>query len=276
MNRILTSSLLLLILLSSSVRAAEAVFPEYQGFVNDYAGMLTPENVKDIYNVARKLKENTGAELAVVTIKTPKPLDAKAYATQLFKKWGIGEKGKDTGLLILLVKRDRRIEVETGYGLEGILTDGYIGSVLDKYTVPQFKKDEWGKGLLAASVVFSDRIAKEYSSKPHTKLEQVNLNLYSMALAVSVIILVFVIVSLGTTLIGTIISGVIGATVGYFVSGIAGIFFGFLIGVVISKGGFYSGYGGGFGGGGFGGGFGGGGGGFGGGRSGGGGSGRSF
>jgi uncharacterized protein len=273
------NSLFLAMIFASIAFCAEVEFPKYNGYVNDLAGVIEAENIAKLNILANKLKENTGAEIAVVTVRSTYPLDSKSYATQLFEKWGIGKKEKDNGLLILFVKNQKRIEVEVGYGLEGMITDGFAGEVLDKYAIPAFKDKNYGRGLYLASLAFYDRITKEYTSHPQSKLEQVNMNIYSVLMAVSVIIIVFILALMGKTLIGAIFSGLIGAVVGFFVAGIAGIFMGFIIGMLISTGGYYGGFGGwgggGFGGGGFsggGGGFGG----FGGGRSGGGGSGRSF
>jgi uncharacterized protein len=274
MKKIL-NSLLLITIFASFGYCAEVQFPEYTGYVNDLAKVIDPENTSKLKVLANKLKEDTGVELAVVTVKSTYPLDSKSYATQLFEKWGIGKKEKDSGLLVLFVRKDRRVEVEVGYGLEGIITDGFAGEVLDKYALPAFKNKDYGTGLYMASLAFYSRITKEYSSHPQSKLEQINLNLYSVLLAISVIILIGILSILGGTMIGTLVSGLIGAGIGYFISGIAGILFGFIIGVIISTGGYYGGFGGGWGGG-FGGGGGGGFGGFGGGRSGGGGAGRSF
>jgi len=273
------NSLFLAIFFASIAFCAEAEFPKYTGYVNDLAGVIEAENITKLNILANKLKENTGAELAVVTVRSTYPLDSKSYATQLFEKWGIGKKEKDNGLLILFVKKEKRIEVEVGYGLEGTITDGFAGEVLDKYAIPAFKDKNYGRGLYLAGLAFYDRITKEYTSHPQSKLEQVNMNIYSILMAVSVIIIMFILALMGRTLMGAMFSGLIGAFVGYFVAGIAGVFLGFIIGMLISTGGYYGGFGGwgggGFGGGGFsggGGGFGG----FGGGRSGGGGAGRSF
>lgn len=272
MKKIL-NSLLFIIIAATMSYCAEVQYPAYSGFVNDYANVIDPENATKLAVLANKLKENTDVELAVVTVKSTYPLDSKSYATSLFEKWGIGKKEKDNGLLILFVKKTKRIEVEVGYGLEGVITDGFAGEVLDKYALPEFKNGDYGKGLYQASLAFYDRITKEYFSRPQSKMEQVNLNIYSVLLAVSVIIVVFVFALIGGTLIGAAVSGIIGALIGYFVAGIAGIVIGFFIGAALSMGGYYGGFGGGFGGfGGGGGGFGG----FGGGRSGGGGAGRSF
>jgi uncharacterized protein len=275
MKKIL-NSLLFIVIAATFSYCAEVQFPAYSGFVNDFANVIDPQNASKLTVLANKLKENTGAELAVVTVRSTYPLDSKSYATSLFEKWGIGKKEKDNGLLILFVKKTKRIEVEVGYGLEGIITDGFAGEVLDKYALPEFKNGDYGKGLYLASLAFYDRITKEYFSRPQSKMEQINLNIYSVLLAVSVIIVVFIFALIGGTLIGAAVSGIIGALIGYFVAGIAGIVIGFIIGTVVSMGGYYGGFGGWGGGfGGFGGGSGGFGG-FGGGRSGGGGAGRSF
>jgi uncharacterized protein len=276
MKKIL-NSLLLIVILAAVSYGAEIKFPAYSGYVNDLAGVIDADSAGKLNMIANKLKETTGAEMAVATVRTTYPLDTKSYATQLFEKWGIGKKEKDNGLLILFVKKERRVEVEVGYGLEGVITDGFAGQVLDKFAMPEFRKNDFGKGIYMAALAFYDRITEEYSNQPPTKVEQINLNLFSVFLAVSVIIVVFLLALLGRTVIGAIISGIFGAIIGYFLAGIAGIFMGFLIGMMISSGGYYGGFGGMGGGfGGFGGGEGGGFGGFGGGRSGGGGAGRSF
>jgi len=267
------NSLFLAIVIASIAFCAEIEFPKYTGYVNDLAGVIDAENITKLNILANKLKENTGAELAVVTVRSTYPLDSKSYATQLFEKWGIGKKDKDNGLLILFVKKDKRVEVEVGYGLEGTITDGFAGEVLDKYALPAFKDKNYGRGIYLAGLAFYDRITKEYTTHPQSKIEQVNMNIYSVLMAVSVIIIVFILALMGRTLMGAMISGLIGAFIGYFVAGIAGVVMGFIVGMMISTGGYYGGFGG------WGGGFGGGGrgfGGFGGGRSGGGGAGRSF
>jgi len=274
------SSLFLLILIAISAYAAApqaASFPEYSGYLTDSANMIEPDYAKKINYLANKVNENTGVEMAVATVRSTYPLDSKTYAVQLFERWGVGKKGKDNGLLILLVKRDRRVEIEVGYGLEGTITDAFSGEVLDKVAIPQFKKEAYGKGTYLALLTLSDKISREYAGRPGTKIEQINLNLYSVVLAISVIITVFILSLLGRSVAGTIMSGVVGAVIGYLIAGVVGVIFGFIIGLAMSAGGYYGGgfgggWGGGFGGGGGSGGFGG----FGGGRSGGGGAGRGF
>ncbi|HHY38107.1 MAG TPA: TPM domain-containing protein, partial [Clostridia bacterium] len=102
-------------------------FPQPTGFVNDYAGVLSPKDLADLNSLAEVIKGKTGAELAAAIVETTSPLEPKEYAVRLFEHWKIGEKGKDNGVLVLIALKERRVEVEVGYGLEGVLTDAVTG-----------------------------------------------------------------------------------------------------------------------------------------------------
>jgi len=87
--------------------------------------------------------------------------DYSLYANGLYKAWGIGKKGEDKGVLIFLTVKERKIRIETGYGVEGILPDGLVGEILDKYTLPFLKEGNYGKGLYNAMYACSSYIAKD-------------------------------------------------------------------------------------------------------------------
>ena len=87
--------------------------------------------------------------------------DYTEYANKLFSSWGIGEKDKDNGALIFLAHQERKIRIEVGYGLEGILPDGRVGEILDRYALPFFKKGEYGRGLYGAALAVAAIIAKD-------------------------------------------------------------------------------------------------------------------
>lgn len=131
--------------------AADLKLPEPSGYINDFAGVLSSSELQQLKQIAQGLKRESGAELAVVTVSSAAPLDAKMYAVKLFEKWGIGEKGKDNGVLLLLAMKERRVEIEVGYGLEGDLTDAKCGRILDTYAVPYFKQGKMGQGLVATA-----------------------------------------------------------------------------------------------------------------------------
>ncbi len=272
------------LMLCSSAFSAEVKFPSPSGAVNDTAGVIGPVNRSNIERLAASLKEKNGSELAVVTIKTAAPLDAKTYAVRLFKEWGIGEKGKDNGVLILAAIEDRRIEIEVGYGLEGIITDGFSGRVLDEKVLPQFKKGDFGQGLYEGALAISGKVAEEYDPSAPVKRAGGGQAFYLLLALLGVFIISLVVsVRFGEKAVRGVVSAFVGALLGFVFAGIAGIFIGAIMGVIAARGGFGGGssrgFGGGFYGGGFGGrgGFGGGGfGGFSGGGSGGGGAGRSW
>ncbi len=253
-------------------------FPSYVGYVNDFANVIGPINKGRIGSLAKSLKQKTGAELAVVTIKSSSPLDSKTYAVELFKEWGIGEKGKDNGILILAAIDDRRVEIEVGYGLEGIITDGFSGRVLDEKLVPYFKKGEYGQGLYETALVIAEKIEKEYDPKaPVTRHNKMFESIILWALILFYVIAFIISFRTGGKKNNVIFGSFLGAILGFVFAGIFGLFFGAVFGAIIANNGYYyyggGMYGGGFGGGSFsGGGFGG----FSGGASGGGGAGRSW
>ena len=88
--------------------------------------------------------------------------DIRAYAVQMFKNGGrgIGERGKDNGLLVLLALKERRVWVEVGYGLEPFVTDGFSGQVSREVMTPEFRNGNYGAGLLAGTNAIAARIAQ--------------------------------------------------------------------------------------------------------------------
>lgn len=123
--------------------------PEPAGFVNDFAGALTADEHAELVGITSDLERLTGVELAIAVVQSVAPRDSKSYAVDLFAKWGIGKKGQDNGVLVLLAMQERRVEIEVGYGLEGRITDAAAGRLLDTYAVPEFREGRFGAGLVA-------------------------------------------------------------------------------------------------------------------------------
>ena len=141
-----------------SLLLAAVSLPGYRGSVNDFAGVLTPDTQRRLEAISHDLRAATGAELAVVTVETTAPLDSKSYAVELFKKWGVGQKGRDNGVMLLLAVKNRRVEIEVGYGLEGILPDARCGRILDTHAVPYFRRGDWSAGLVATSQALAEAV----------------------------------------------------------------------------------------------------------------------
>jgi uncharacterized protein len=140
----------------------EMNLPEYKGYVNDFAEVLSPQEEETITNLTRELQQKTTAEVAVVTLESVAPYEINLYAVKLFEKWGIGVKGKDNGVLILMALKEHEVRIEVGYGLEGILPDGLTGEIIRKYMVPAFKKGKYGNGIVSGTMAVILQVSKEY------------------------------------------------------------------------------------------------------------------
>jgi uncharacterized protein len=153
---------LLLVLSMAGLLPAQKL-PDPTGFVNDFAGVLDSASSAEMEAIARALQQNTGAEIAVVTVNSIEPYGTiDEYAIELATEWGVGQRGEDTGILILLAMQERRIKMEVGYGLEGIITDGLAGEILDRSILPSLKAGDYGTGMLRGVQAVAGIIAKEY------------------------------------------------------------------------------------------------------------------
>ena len=140
-------------------------FPKPVGYVNDYASILSEQDIQSVTTYIQELQEKTTAEVAVVTMKTVAPYDINDYAVKLFEKWGIGVKGNDNGVLILLALQERKVRIEVGYGLEGILPDGLAGQIIRRTMIPYFKQENYRQGIINGTIAVIHQISREYNVK---------------------------------------------------------------------------------------------------------------
>ncbi len=132
--------------------------PDPPRLMSDTAGMLGSSASGEIEDQLVSFWRDTGVQFAVVTVPG---LDGDAiedYSVRLFEAWGIGEEGKDNGLLLLIAAEERELKFETGYGLEGELPDAFLGKVIDKALVPQFRAGDPAAGIEAAIEMVADRL----------------------------------------------------------------------------------------------------------------------
>ena len=135
------------ILLLSIVGASE--LPTYDGWVNDGAQVLDDGQRVELESFFTFIEQNTSAELVFISVNTTEPLTPEEYRTKLFAAWHIGKADTDNGLLILYAVHEHRLEVEVGYGLEGILPDSKIGRLLDEQYVPLRDAGNVSEGIVA-------------------------------------------------------------------------------------------------------------------------------
>ena len=122
--------------------------PTQDIYLVDDANMVEPEDRQKILAMGRELDQKTGAQVVVVTMNTLGPESIENYANKLFRKWGIGDRKKNNGVLLLIAKEDRKFRIEVGYGLEGAITDGYAGNVLDGMK-SDFRGGKYSSAILA-------------------------------------------------------------------------------------------------------------------------------
>ncbi|MBI4486944.1 MAG: TPM domain-containing protein [Acidobacteria bacterium] len=146
-----------------SIDAAAADLPELTKPVNDFADVIDAASEAAMEEMIRTLKAATGDVVIVATVPNIEGYgDIREYANELFenKGRGIGEKGADNGVLILLALSERRVWIEVGYGLERWITDGYAGQTSRDYMVPEFRNGNYGAGLRAGTERIIARIAQ--------------------------------------------------------------------------------------------------------------------
>lgn len=144
------------------VSVAFGQIPKPAGFVNDFAGIIDDSSELALNNELSELEKHTSVEIAIVTIDSLPPDETiQSYANKLLNEWGIGKQGEDNGLLILIAVQERRIQVETGYGLEGTLPDGRIGRILDAH-LEELSSGNYGTALEGIVSDFSEIIRSEY------------------------------------------------------------------------------------------------------------------
>ncbi|MBI2446109.1 TPM domain-containing protein [Candidatus Micrarchaeota archaeon] len=142
----------LLAILAIFAATVAAELPAYRdAYVNDFAGVLDAAQAAELHSLFSGIRETTTAQIVFVSVQTTAPDTPSAVRTRLLNAWGVGDKEKDNGILILYAVKERRIEVEVGYGLEGILPDSKVGRLLDETYVPLRDANRTNEGIVAFS-----------------------------------------------------------------------------------------------------------------------------
>jgi uncharacterized protein len=260
--------------------------PQLQGYVNDYANMISPSVKAGLENELNAFEQSDSTQIVILTIPSLEGEVIEEFGIKVGDAWKIGQKAKDNGLIFIVSKLDRKMRIEVGRGLEGRMTDLTAGRIIDLVIKPRFKRGDYDGGFTSGVHAMIDAVRGEFKTEPnHQRQRHDNFASVITLLIFGSMIILF----LGN--ISRVLGGVAGAaifsalsrlipapigTMGLIIAAIAGFAAGLFLPSLFSSGsrsrrnsGFWMGgpgYGGGFGGGGFGGGgFSGGGGGFGGG-----------
>ena len=121
--------------------------PTLRGRVNDYADLLSDNTRSNIETKLAKLEEADSTQVVLLTISSLEDDVLENFSMRVAESWKIGQAGKDNGVIFTVSKNDRKMRIEVGYGLEGVLTDAIAGRILDRIVVPSFKEEDYDEGI---------------------------------------------------------------------------------------------------------------------------------
>ena len=153
----------LVVVVLATVAAAQQQPPELTLAINDFAKVVDPASEAAMDSLIRSLQQASGDVVVVATVDTFAPYATlQEYAVEMFENHGrgVGLKGKDNGLLVVVAVKDRAVWIEVGYDLEQFITDGFAGETSRQYMVPEFRRGRYGPGLLAGVSRIISRIAE--------------------------------------------------------------------------------------------------------------------
>jgi len=130
------------------------------GYVTDHAGIINAQTKTQLEALCTELEQKTGAQLAIVTVKSLDGQEVQTYANDLFKQFGIGQKKQDNGVMILVAPNDRKYWTEVGYGLEPIINDARAGDA-GRLMTPYFRQGDYSSGISAAAWKLAKYIADD-------------------------------------------------------------------------------------------------------------------
>lgn len=163
------SSLFLVLLLSVNFQLKAQDYlpekPKMQTSVYDRAQFMNSNEAKRLEQKLINYSDTTSTQIVVLTINSLEGNDIAMYATELAHKWGIGQKGKDNGILLLVSKDERRITIRTGYGVEHLLTDALSKRIIENIITPAFKQGNYYQGLDQGTDAIIQIMSGEYQGE---------------------------------------------------------------------------------------------------------------
>jgi len=149
--RVANALLILLLIFALPASASDPKFPQLTGRVVDDAGVLDSRTVGELTLMLADHERATGEQVVVVTLASLQGYTIEDYGYQLGRHWGIGQKGKNTGALLIVAPKEHKVRIEVGYGLEGTLTDAISSTIIQNYILPSFKRGDFNAGILAGT-----------------------------------------------------------------------------------------------------------------------------
>ncbi len=146
-------------------------------YVQDFAKILTEDEVAELRSIGRTIEDQTTAQISVLTVETIGENTIEEYANTAFRQYGIGNEKENNGVLLVISVSDRLIRIEVGYGLEGRIPDGKAGRILDEHAIPYLQNEQPNKAILETYKVLANEVLAEYGqegglSSPDRQVQQ--------------------------------------------------------------------------------------------------------
>jgi uncharacterized protein len=192
----LTRALLVLYTVSASLFALDLKSLKPQGYVSDFANVLTPQSRAQLEAYAGQIEQATGVQMALVTLPSLDGEPIEDVTNSLYRQWGVGKKGKDEGIMLLLAVQDHRDRVEVGYGLEPILPDGFDGSIL-RGIAPLLKQGAYGQAMISGAVQIGSAVERakgvtpDSSERPRARVARGRPGLPWPLILIGIVVLLF-------------------------------------------------------------------------------------
>lgn len=164
--------------------------PNPPRLVNDYVGILKPNERAALEEKLRRYNDSTSTQITIVIVKTTEPYPIGDFAFQIGRKWGVGQKGKNNGLVFAWATETRKTYIATGYGLEGAIPDAVANRILDNVIRPAFREQRYYEGLDAATTEIIQRAKGEY--KDDTASDEGDGIGFGMILMIIIIVIIFI------------------------------------------------------------------------------------
>jgi uncharacterized protein len=188
--------LALFLIFATPAFAAAPKFPELTGRVVDDAGVLDADTVGKLTEMLEHHEQTTGQQVVVVTLPDLQGYPIEDFGYQLGRYWGIGQKGKNTGAMLIVAPKEHKMRIEVGYGLEGTLTDAVSRSIIEQDLVPNFKRGDFNGGILAGTTsilkVLGGDASDETEASAKPTLNNFDLNSWIPILAVLLMFLLMI------------------------------------------------------------------------------------
>jgi uncharacterized protein len=143
--------------------------PALTGRVTDLAGMMSPAARARVEAVLADLERSDSTQVAVLTVPSLEGDSLEEFSLKVAEKWGLGQKGRDNGALVLAAKAERKLRIEVGYGLEGRLTDLLAGRIIDGVMTPRFKAGDFDAGFIAGAEAVAQAVRGEFKADPKSR-----------------------------------------------------------------------------------------------------------